>query len=361
MDNWFDDLARSLAGEQSRRAVLRRLGAGLAGAVVAALVPGRALAKKNGQGTKHDPGARACVEFCRRMFPPGEAREVCIEAAAKGEGPCYDCGPKAPPPNHRVPCRGACCRPGEQCREGVCVCPSNRDCGKLCCRPDEVCSGTTCVKTCGAQVCAPGQACCPDAAGGRTCTDLKTNPRHCGRCGRACRPGFICRDGECVLDCPTARVCGERCCREGQVCSDERCFDPCGPDHFCRPDQVCCNTAGLPPGCADLEHDERNCGACGHACAPGETCEDGRCLPCPTNRVCGTEQLCCRGDRVCVGEQCVNTCGAEICRPNEVCCRDEAGARVCTDLAADPKHCGRCGKDCDDGKICRDGECVSPS
>jgi hypothetical protein len=45
MEHWFDDLSRAAAGGLSRRALLRRLGAGLAGGALAALLPAAARAQ----------------------------------------------------------------------------------------------------------------------------------------------------------------------------------------------------------------------------------------------------------------------------------------------------------------------------
>src|SRR5438046_6829690 len=42
MDRWLDDVARAVAGGMSRRQALRRIGGGIAGALLARLLPGDA-------------------------------------------------------------------------------------------------------------------------------------------------------------------------------------------------------------------------------------------------------------------------------------------------------------------------------
>ena len=71
--NRFDDLTRRLATSTSRRQALKLFGGGL----LAALVPGSALAKGGGNST--------CAHFCNSVYPPGPERTKCISDAAKGE------------------------------------------------------------------------------------------------------------------------------------------------------------------------------------------------------------------------------------------------------------------------------------
>ena len=67
--------------------------------------------------------------------------------------------------------------------------------------------------------------------------------------------------------------------------------------------------------CVDIQTDEENCGECGVACQPLESCAQSACICVGTNR------------QVCSG--------------------------VCVDLATDANNCGEC------GLVCESGECVN--
>jgi hypothetical protein len=74
--------------------------------------------------------------------------------------------------------------------------------------------------------------------------------------------------------------------------------------------------------CVDLQTDDANCGACGHACGPGGGCVAGVCAPaeCPG------------GFQVCGG--------------------------VCVDVRNDRAHCGDCNVACSGFSGCGQGQCV---
>jgi hypothetical protein len=55
-----------------------------------------------------------------------------------------------------------------------------------------------------------------------SCTDTQTDPRHCGGCGRACRPGFACAAGACANQCAT-----------GFLSCNGECIDPQTEARFC--------------------------------------------------------------------------------------------------------------------------------
>jgi PKD repeat protein len=115
--------------------------------------------------------------------------------------------------------------------------------------------------------------------------------------------------------------------------------------------------------CTDLQADDENCGACGHACIPGlQYCEGGECLTaCPD----GSGQ--CNG--ACPDYQtdpnncgaCGNVCGAGVPCQNYACLTCQAGQRVCagscTDVLYDPDNCGACGASCGGGERCSAGAC----
>lgn len=73
------------------------------------------------------------------------------------------------------------------------------------------------------------------------CTDLMSDPSHCGSCNGTCASGTTCASGVCSLQCSAGQV-------------------SCGGT------------------CADLNNDPYNCGSCGHGCISGVPCTNGKCV-----------------------------------------------------------------------------------
>ena len=152
-------------------------------------------------------------------------------------------------------------------------------------------------------------------------------------------------------------------CTETYACARIDCT--CAPSHMhcgvlcvprSTPETQCDNTCGM------VDHDPRNCGACGNVCPPGNRCEGGRCLNCaegvcdnrcvnlssdPQN--CGACGIACA-----TGTPCVR--GACRCPPNSWFCNGR-----CVDVYSDPRNCGVCGVECTVGSSCLSGRCVCPT
>lgn len=97
---------------------------------------------------------------------------------------------------------------------------------------------------------------CPQGAsrcGTDTCRDLRTDPQHCGGCGRQCPADDRCIDGLCYWVTPWCMGV------EGASCTRGIC--------------LCQGT------CRDFRWDRSHCGGCGLACTSGEVCRDGLCGP----------------------------------------------------------------------------------
>ncbi len=172
--------------------------------------------------------------------------------------------------------------------------------------------------TAGGSQCAVGQLVCSSG-----CTDVGSNPTHCGMCNHACGAGQSCSGGQCTC------------------------------------------TLGLtacPASCANLASDPNNCGTCGNVCTGGLLCSNGACsttcaagltqcgLSCsntmtdPTN--CGFCSNACAGGQACVNGACACPVAGQI-----TC----AGA--CIDPLSNTSHCGGCMRACGAGQACNAGVC----
>jgi hypothetical protein len=177
---------------------------------------------------------------------------------------------------------GAVSSPADTCKPHCGRCDSDpfsyTGCSRVCMMPncevyDAPCHG--CPGEC--KSCDPSNGCCSGV-----CTDLSSDPNHCGSCAIRCSPGQSCSNGVCGIVCPPGLTfCGGKC--------------------------------------ADLSSDPSNCGGCGLACAPGSPCCLGGCgTLCPNGGCCpaGYPNCCPDGTHCCpAGTHCGSLFGNLICSP----------------------------------------------
>jgi hypothetical protein len=207
----FDALTRGLAASGSRRGAL---GAALGAGLVALF--GSAAPEAAAKCSKRKPcgPCRRCKKGTCKRKPDGTA---CDGGTCRG-GTCEVAGD---------PCAGVSCPACQACVDGACAAADEGNA----CGGGRICRGGACA-------CPAGQERCGDA-----CVDTATDRANCGACGVVCPAGETCGGGSCR-------------CGNGGSCR-------CGNGGSCGGGLTCC--AG---GCAALDNDPRNCGACGNVC-PG--------------------------------------------------------------------------------------------
>lgn len=204
------------------------------------------------------------------------ARQKCINPAQGRCSPC-DAG--------RQPCGRKCCPTGSSCcdpRTGLCCRKSSETCagfaGQATCCPRGTRACKTDPQTGKPRCCAKGEACAQLANEAGTvpvgtptrygcCPPERTVEFSGGGAVTCCPPGYRSLGGRFVLP---AGGGGGLCCREDKLCGDTCCGTNGDPGI----DQTCCNGA-----CVSLFFDPQNCGGCGRACAAGQRCSGGACVP----------------------------------------------------------------------------------
>lgn len=223
--------------------------------------------------------------------------------------------------------------------------------------------GASCL---GYQSCIAGACICPSdrMACVGICTDLQSDPQHCGSCMRQCPEG-VCTAGVC--GCPRGQtLCNRRCVdlqSDATACGS--CTSTCAPSLSCISGRCTCAPGETRCGsiCVQENSDPQHCGSCNNQCSPGATCVSGACR-CPAERplACGSQCVDPTGDaRNCggcrnecpSGSTCVGgRCGCPAAFP-DIC---GSPTRFCTNLQTEQNNCGSCGTVCD--RQCFEGSCI---
>jgi formylglycine-generating enzyme required for sulfatase activity len=112
-------------------------------------------------------------------------------------------------------------------------------------------------------------------------------------------------------------------CEAGESCQYADGYYACRPS--CQEGSVRCG-----PSCVDPRRSSVHCGACGRACAAGETCHEGACVAPGAARPCPAGQTACDGACVVVGRD------REHCRGCNLGC---AAGELCAAGACQPARC----------------------
>jgi hypothetical protein len=217
---------------------------------------------QGGVCTGTDPVVCAPPDQCHETGTCDEASGTCVYQAKPDGAPCtgtnlcfntYSCQAGACVGTDPVVCTAR-----DQCHlAGVC-----KPATGLCSDPEAE-DATSCAPTEPADPCSTGYACSNGTClskGSLHCDDSALGP--CQECGG---PG-----GCHVVDQPDGTTCPAGLNQTG-TCTTGECRILCNPDYA-----DCDGQTGT--GCETaIRIDPRNCGACGHVCAAGETCVSGTC------------------------------------------------------------------------------------
>jgi hypothetical protein len=398
----FDSFAKALAQSNSRRDLIKAVGAGVVGVLFAGIGSGRALADPGDPGTH---GNSACAHFCAAVFGADTpAAGQCTSDGAHGTGLCQACGGATPTSicctrnasGFCVSYSGAVCPCAAgttpACCDGICKDLSDDasncgSCGKICSGPTSGTGTAICISGNCSVSCSGPYSACP-TVNSTYCANEQTDLNNCGRCGNVCAGptsgtgSATCNQGHCTITCsgPTPNACGTACtnvttdvknCGKcgtvclateqcvGGVCTDEPNGDPCSSNSECSSGNcsagICCpvgqtNCSGT---CVNESADVNHCGGCTNVCSTTvanahSTCSGGVC-----SFACNAGFTLCNGTCVanCTGGQGLNTaCNCECLSGQKLCngtCIPDGDC--CTD------------SDCTSPQICHLGTCACPT
>jgi hypothetical protein len=145
-----------------------------------------------------------------------------------------------------------------------------------------------------------------------------------------------------------------QCLAACRACSTDtsRIHGTCGNYVCCAAGQTYCGGY-----CANLSNDVNNCGACGHGCGAGLSCNNGTCSACPPGQTkCGNSCVNLSSDNANCGA-CGNACGAGTSCINGTCSGGGGDCPPGTDFMFDGNNCGACGHACQPLEFCSWGVC----
>ncbi len=251
-------------------------------------------------------------------------------------------------------------------------------CGNTC-AAGQYCSNGACAWTVPVSSCVPAPETCDNTD--NDCNQLIDNgfnlsidESNCGQCGTACGVNQSCWNGHCAWNVPlngctpvaelcnnidddcdgaidenfslssdnaNCGICG-RVCAAGQFCSGGKC-QWSTPPAGCSPVAESCNYSdddcdGIIDDGFNLSSNSSHCGACGHACAAGQFCQNAHCT------------------WVIPQSSCV--AAAESCNSIDDDC--DGAIDENWNFLSDKSHCGNCWTVCPGTQYCQNGQCRLP-
>jgi hypothetical protein len=186
MAEWFDRLAKMLAGGGSRRDALKFLGGVLGGGLLAGFA-GKARADEGGEDKDDDK------DDGDNDNDNDEINETCRKY-------CHGC------PHHPEGIHGKCIR---SCKKFLRSNPKGATCG-------------TCTAKNPFTGCVSGATCCTPKGAAAFCTNTNTDAKNCGACGNVCATATpTCCAGKCVDTQTDVNNCGKcgTACTSSQKCT----------------------------------------------------------------------------------------------------------------------------------------------
>lgn len=224
-------------------------------------------------------------------------------------------------------------------------------CGVACSEPTPFCQAVPGGHAC-TEGCGSGTAC------GASCVDTSRDPAHCGGCDRVCPTAAnataVCTGGACGLECANGWADCDGTMENG--CETSTATDPascggCGNACPVLPNAVARCTAGTCRFECVPGYADCN-GAAGDGCEVRTAADPDHCGECG--------RRCTLGGGATAVECAEGACRITSCEAGLADC-DGSPANGCeVDTRVNRNHCGGCGTACGPGRRCCDGSCVRP-
>ena len=239
------------------------------------------------------------------------------------------------------------CVGDSQCVSGECTSPSGCENGKVPCAAggQSVCLDLASVNMQSCSACIDGFANCDNDLSNGCESNTRTDPAHCGGCGRICED--TCINSTCQQTCDASHQCSNS---GVEYCIDSSMhLDAC---ETCSSNYGNCD-ANWTNGCeTDLLSDANHCGSCENNCE-GKVCVNGHCV-----EPCGAGEERCTSDNstYCMNPAAHHMSGCDVCATGFDNC-DADWSNGCETILGTRTQCNRCDDLCEDNQVCSKYSC----